>query len=307
MQKPCDVFVAYFSGIACELNEEKPSSGGNSNILLPGLWTLIDLVQLDLMEEASRLMKSPSKLKMGPFLAEMAASAQLGGPKLESLSVIQLDNLGKPTSDKQNLFLITSGWNNFVTNVSTIKERMDTHSEGDKAFREALAETVAKLQGAIDLTDGKVKLMSARVGDVPDSLVDQSINVWEAIESIQSDLDTTNTLLSSGKEEVAERGMQLENTDSRLKTLGLSYANLSESYKLHQKLVSKLNRSVKTLELKVKLAGECEYSTSGGTDGLLRGEYAEESPFGWSNRRAEQLEAAEALRTLNTLKERWMD
>eukprot|EP00978_Attheya_sp_CCMP212_P020843 scaffold60214_cov35-Attheya_sp.AAC.1 len=61
---------------------------------------------------------------------------------------------------------------------------MDTHSEGDTAFRETLASTISKLQGAIELTDGKVKIMSARVGDVPGTLVDQSINVWEAIESI---------------------------------------------------------------------------------------------------------------------------
>eukprot|EP00978_Attheya_sp_CCMP212_P031497 scaffold119214_cov44-Attheya_sp.AAC.1 len=137
MQKPCEVMIAYFSGIACELKEEKPRSGA-SDISSPGLWTPIDLVQLDLMEEASRLMKSPSKLKMGPFLAEMTASAQLGGPKLEALSVIQLDNVGKPMSDEQNVFLITSGWNNLVTNVSKIKERMDTHNEGDTAFRETL-------------------------------------------------------------------------------------------------------------------------------------------------------------------------
>eukprot|EP00978_Attheya_sp_CCMP212_P047644 scaffold422799_cov83-Attheya_sp.AAC.1 len=82
MQKPSAVMVAYFSAIASGLKEEKPRSGGASNISSPGSWTPIDLVQLDLMEEASRLMKSPSKLKMGPFLAEMAASAQLGGPKL---------------------------------------------------------------------------------------------------------------------------------------------------------------------------------------------------------------------------------
>eukprot|EP00978_Attheya_sp_CCMP212_P034016 scaffold140474_cov48-Attheya_sp.AAC.1 len=119
--------------------------------------------------------------------------------------------------------------------------------------------------------------MSARVGEVLGTLVDQSINVWEAIESIQADLDTTNLLLSSGKEEVAERGEQLDGTNSRLKNLGQSYTNLSESYKLHQKLVTKLNRSVKTLELKVKLAGEHQYSASGTTDGLRRGEYATES------------------------------
>eukprot|EP00978_Attheya_sp_CCMP212_P034695 scaffold146739_cov35-Attheya_sp.AAC.1 len=150
---------------------------------------------------------------------------------------------------------------------------MDTHSEGDTAFRETLVSTISKLQGAIELTDGKVKILSARVGDVPGTLVDQSINVWEAIESIQADLDAANLLLSSGKEEVAERGEQLDGTNSRLKNLGQSYTNLLESYKLHQKLVTKLNRSVKTLELKVKLAGERQYSASG-TDGLRRGEYA---------------------------------
>jgi hypothetical protein len=291
MQTPSAVMVAYFLAIACELKEEKPRSSGASNISSPGSWTPIDLVQLDLMEEASRLMKSPSKLKMGPFLAEMAASAQLGGPKLESLSSIQLDNLGKPTLDEQNLFLITSGWNNLITNVLNIKERMDTHSKGDKAFREALAGTIAKLQGAIDLTDGKVKIMSTHVGDTPDTLVDQSINVWEAIESIQAELDATNTLLSSGKEEVAERGAQLEVTDLRLDTLGKSYNNLSGSYKQHQALVSKLNRSIKTLELKVKLAGEREYAASG-TDGLRRGEYAEESAYGRATRQAEQFAPA---------------
>eukprot|EP00978_Attheya_sp_CCMP212_P037849 scaffold182065_cov76-Attheya_sp.AAC.1 len=180
---------------------------------------------------------------------------------------------------------------------------MDTHSEGDKAFREALAGTIAQLQGAIDLTDGKVKILSARVGDTPDTLVDQSINVWEAIESIQGDLDATNTLLSSGKEEVAERGAQLEGTDLRLDTLGQSYKNLSGSYKQHQVLVSKLNRSIKTLELKIKLAGEREYAASG-TDGLLQGVYAEESAYGRATRQAEQLDSAAALRTLNTLKDK---
>eukprot|EP00978_Attheya_sp_CCMP212_P031498 scaffold119214_cov44-Attheya_sp.AAC.2 len=146
--------------------------------------------------------------------------------------------------------------------------------------------------------------MSARVGDVPGTLVDQSINVWEAIESIQADLDAANLLLSSGKEEVAERGEQLDGTDSRLKNLGQSYTkNLSESYKLHQKLVTKLNRSVKTLELKVKLAGEREYSVTG-TDGLRCGEYATESAYGREHRQGAQFDSAEALRTLNTLKEK---
>eukprot|EP00978_Attheya_sp_CCMP212_P045088 scaffold333140_cov47-Attheya_sp.AAC.2 len=233
MHKLYDVMIAYFLSISADLQDRKRSAVSSSSASSPGSWTPVDLIQVDLMEEASRMMKSPTKLKMGPFLAQMAASTPMGGPKLEPASEIPLDGTGKGTPDDQTLFLVLNGWNSLVNNVATkLKEGMDSQSDGERTFREALGTTISDIQSAIDLTDGKVKIMTARVGEVPNSAEDQTIPIWEGVESIQTELDVTNELLTSGKVEVATRGSQLDQTDNRLHILSQSYANLADSIKV---------------------------------------------------------------------------
>eukprot|EP00978_Attheya_sp_CCMP212_P014999 scaffold38535_cov33-Attheya_sp.AAC.1 len=95
MQKPFQVMSALFARITAELNEGKLKVGASSNISLPGSWTPIDLDQVELLEEANRMMKSPTKLKLGPFLAKMAATVPMGGPKMEPSVKIPLDGTGK--------------------------------------------------------------------------------------------------------------------------------------------------------------------------------------------------------------------
>eukprot|EP00978_Attheya_sp_CCMP212_P005340 scaffold11932_cov26-Attheya_sp.AAC.1 len=95
MQKPFQAMSALFARITAELNEGKLKVGASSNISSPGSWTPIDLDQVELLEEANQMMKSPTKLKMGPFLAEMAATVPMGGPKMEPSVKIPLDGTGK--------------------------------------------------------------------------------------------------------------------------------------------------------------------------------------------------------------------
>jgi hypothetical protein len=284
MHKPYDVMIAYFSSIAADLQDRKPSAVTSSGASSPGSWTPVDLVQVDLMEEASRMMKSPTKLKMGPFLAQMAASTPMGAPKLEPASEIPLDGTGKGTPDDQTLFLVLNGWNNLVNNVAKLKDGMDAQSGGERTFREALGTTISDIQSAIDLTDGKVKIMTARVGEVPNSAEDQTITIWEGVESIQTELDVTNGLLKSGKDEVATRGLQLDQTDNRLHILSQSYTNLSESYKIK---IRQLSKSIKGLERGRGIIT--------GTTGLSRGE-PDRFDFNESK-------GSEALRTLEELRE----
>jgi hypothetical protein len=109
MQKPYDVMIAYFLSIASDIQTEKKpkAKADKSTSSLPGSWVPINLDQVDLMEEASWMMKSPTKqLKMGPFLAKMADSTPMGGQKLEPMIEISLDGTRKGTSDDQTHFLI---------------------------------------------------------------------------------------------------------------------------------------------------------------------------------------------------------
>jgi hypothetical protein len=276
MQKPYDVMIAYFSSIAFEIkSEKKPRGDSGSNLSSPGSWTPINLAEVDLMEEASKMMQSPTKLKMGPFLAKMADSAPMGSPKLQPMSPVQLDGIGKPTPNEQTLFLIQSGWNNLINNVTSLKEKMDVDNEGERIFRDALGSTISELQSTIDLTDGKVKIMSARVGDLPSEAVDQTSTVWEALRRVRSDLGVTSKLLIDGTEEFKARAIQVDTNKANLKkletllntstlrltNLGKSYSNLAASY---MKQVRSINLKLATLESKV---GDGPY-----TDGLQRGD-----------------------------------
>jgi hypothetical protein len=89
------------------------------------------VAQVDIMDEVSLLMKSPTKLKMGLFLAEMVASAPMDGAKLESMSEIQLDGTGKATPNDQTQFLMQTGWNNLLNNVASLKSKMDTDCDNE--------------------------------------------------------------------------------------------------------------------------------------------------------------------------------
>jgi hypothetical protein len=266
MHKPYDVMIAYFSSIASDLETEqkKPSEADKSaSASSPGSWVPLDLDQVVLMEEASRMMKSPSKLKMGPFLATMADSTPMGGPKLEPTQEIPLGPTGKGTPDDQTLFLILNGWNNLVKNVALLRDGMDGQSAGERMFRDSLGTTISDLQGAIDLTDGKIKIMTARVGDLPATATDPTTTVWEAIESVQTDLDDAKVLLAGQKTATSEQADKLTKTDNRLHILSQSYGNLAESYK---RQITRLNQSV------THLTRAAAPGLRTRTDGLSRGE-----------------------------------
>jgi hypothetical protein len=113
------------------------------------------------------------------------------------------------------------------------------------------------------LTDGKVKIMGARVGDVPSTAADPTTTIWEAIQAIQTDLDATNVLLKSRQADTSKQADKLRTTDNRLHILSRSYRNLAESYK---RQITRLNGSVSTLE---KAAGT---GLRANTSGLSRGE-----------------------------------
>jgi hypothetical protein len=113
------------------------------------------------------------------------------------------------------------------------------------------------------LTDGKVKILGARVGDVPKTAADPTITIWEAIPAIQASVEATNVLLTSRQADASEQEDKLRITDNRLHILSRSYGNLAESYK---RQITRLNGSVSTLE---KAAG---MGRRANTSGLSRGE-----------------------------------
>jgi hypothetical protein len=174
-----------------------------------------------------------------------------------------LDGIGKGSPNEQTLFLMLNGWNNLVHNVANLQQGMDAQSAGEQMFRDALGTTISDLQGAIDLTDGKVKILGARVGDVPKTAADPTITIWEAITAIQASIEATNVLLTSRQSDASEQEDKLRTTDNRLHILSQSYGNLAESYK---RQITRLNGSVSTLE---KAAG---MGRRANTSGLSRGE-----------------------------------
>eukprot|EP00978_Attheya_sp_CCMP212_P044160 scaffold302610_cov31-Attheya_sp.AAC.1 len=78
--------------MAGQLKDEFLGDQMDSNLSSPGSWTPVELVNVELMEEARHAMQSPSQLKMGPLLAEMAATAPMGSPKLELQPLISIKN-----------------------------------------------------------------------------------------------------------------------------------------------------------------------------------------------------------------------
>eukprot|EP00978_Attheya_sp_CCMP212_P007602 scaffold17564_cov59-Attheya_sp.AAC.3 len=133
--------------MAGHLKDEFLGDQMDSNMSSPGSWTPVELVNVELMEEARRAMQSPSKLKMEPLLAEMAATAPMGSPKLETSAPIPfLDNTGKGTLDESSLGIVLMGWNNLLGNVGKLSEEMigDVPKGDDESV--SLRETISALQ-----------------------------------------------------------------------------------------------------------------------------------------------------------------
>eukprot|EP00978_Attheya_sp_CCMP212_P029236 scaffold103340_cov27-Attheya_sp.AAC.1 len=78
MKKSSEVLTVYYTNMAGQLEDEFLGDQMDSNLSSPGSWTPVELVNVELMEEVRHAMQSPSKLKMGPLLAEMAATAPHG-------------------------------------------------------------------------------------------------------------------------------------------------------------------------------------------------------------------------------------
>jgi hypothetical protein len=227
---------ARFARITAELNDGKSKVGTESNVSLPESWTPIDLDRVGLLEEANQMKKSPTKLKMGPFLVEMAASmAPMGGPKMEPLVEILLDGTGQENLTRSTMGLVLTGWNNLLNNVANLKNKMDSQNGGERKFREASI-TLSEIQGVINLSDGKIQLLLAWIGDILNK-EDQSITLWEAVELIHTEIETATALLLMGQKEVSSQGSQIEATEANMEILSQNYKLLSTSYQKHIKQI----------------------------------------------------------------------
>jgi hypothetical protein len=87
---------------------------------------------------------------MGPLLAEMAATAPMGGPKLEPSAPIPLDNTGKGTLDESSLGIVLMGWNNLLSNVGNLLEEMSSHKILTK---DSIEQTVSRSSFGFSIED----------------------------------------------------------------------------------------------------------------------------------------------------------
>eukprot|EP00978_Attheya_sp_CCMP212_P028668 scaffold99642_cov51-Attheya_sp.AAC.6 len=134
MKKMSEVLMVSFTNMAGQLKDEFLGDQMDSNLSSPGSWTPVELVNVELMEEARREMQSPSKLKMELLLAEMAATPPMGGPKLEPSAPIPLDNTGKGTLDESSLGIILMGWNNLLANVGRLSEETSLQNSNERHY-----------------------------------------------------------------------------------------------------------------------------------------------------------------------------
>jgi hypothetical protein len=149
-----------------------------------------------------------------------------------------------------------------LNNVTSLKAKLDANADGERDFRATLASSISELQGAIDLTDGKVKILAARVGDAPKRADDPTATVWETVEELRLESKVASDRLDDYKDESGSNLKVLNTTKLRLNNLGKSYANLSASYL----------KQVRDIKLKMQRLSATVEATSG-TDGLRRGEF----------------------------------
>jgi hypothetical protein len=59
MKKSSEVMTAYFKNMVNQVQDEFFGEQGGSNLSSPGSWTPVELVNVEVMEEARRTMQSP--------------------------------------------------------------------------------------------------------------------------------------------------------------------------------------------------------------------------------------------------------
>jgi hypothetical protein len=73
---------------------------------------------------------------------------------------------------------------------------------GETKYREALTETIMKLQTGVGEANGRAVILSTKLGLDPVASDHGSITVWEAIRKTQKDISTLEVLVKSGWKEV---------------------------------------------------------------------------------------------------------
>jgi hypothetical protein len=108
-EKASEVLTAYFQNTSGQLRDKFFRGQVDSNLSSPGSCTPVELVDVEVVEEARWTMQSPLKLKMGPLLAEMATMAPRGS---------------HGTLDKLSLGIVLMGWNNLLVNGGKLSEEI---------------------------------------------------------------------------------------------------------------------------------------------------------------------------------------
>lgn len=234
MKKSSEVMTAYFNNMVNQVQDEFLGGQGGSNLSSPGSWTPIELADVEVMEEARRTMQSPSKLKMGPLLAEMAATAPMGGPKLEPSAPVPLDNTGKGTLDESSLGIILMGWNNLLENVGHLSDEMSVQNSSERQYREAVSTSLSKIQASVNLSDVKIQLLITRIGEVPKG-EDVSVSLREAISHLQESNQDVIGEINKGRIGLVDHSSRISKSEDSLLTLSGNYKGLSKSYKTHIK------------------------------------------------------------------------
>eukprot|EP00978_Attheya_sp_CCMP212_P027801 scaffold94026_cov53-Attheya_sp.AAC.5 len=220
MKKSSEILTVYFTNMAGQLKDKFLGEQMDSNLSSPGLWTPVELVDVELMEEARRSMQSPSKLKMGPLLAEMAATAPMGSPKLEPSAPISLDHTGKGILDESSLGIVLMGWNNLLGNVGKLSEEMSIQNKNERIYQEAISTSLSKIQASVNLSDVKIQLLIARIGEVPKG-DDKSVSLREAISEVQESNNKVTKEINKGQLGLGTQGSRISTAEDNMKTLPL--------------------------------------------------------------------------------------
>eukprot|EP00978_Attheya_sp_CCMP212_P025221 scaffold80789_cov41-Attheya_sp.AAC.1 len=72
------------------------------------------------------------------------------------------------------------GWNNLLGNVAKLSEEMSIQNKNERTYHEAISTSLSKIQASVNLSDVKIQLLIARIGEIPKG-DDKSVSLREAI------------------------------------------------------------------------------------------------------------------------------